>query len=194
MGLFILAFGAAVLLGLIVLFISIYNGLVSLRNQVERAWSNIDVILRQRYDEIPQLIQVVEQYAGFETGVLKELVEARTRYGSAHSVSEKIQASQGISLALRGVMAIGEGYPDLKSNQNFIQLQTRVSSLESSIADRRESYNESVANFNSRIEQFPDIFAARILNYQRRELFQALAQERSAPSLKMNIPKIGSKV
>jgi len=194
MPLFILVFGAAVLLGLVIMFINIYNGLVSLRNQVERAWSNIDVILKQRYDEIPQLIQVIEQYAGYEVGVLKELITARTHYGSAQSVSEKIHASQEISLALRGVMAIGEGYPDLKANQNFIQLQTRVSQLESSIADRRESYNESVANFNSRIEQFPDVFAAQMLQYKRRELFQAQEQERSAPSLKMNIPKIGSKV
>lgn len=189
MSTFIVAFMVVVFFGLGITFMVIYNGLVSLRNQVERAWSNIDVILRQRYDEIPQLIQVVEQYAGYETGVLKGLVEARSRYGSANSIPEKIQASQEVSVALRGIMALGEAYPDLKSNQNFMQLQARISQLESSIADRRETYNEAVANFNIRIEQFPDVFAARMLNYQRRELFQALAQERVVPVLKMNLPK-----
>ncbi len=170
---------------------SLYNGLISLRNQVERAWSNIDVVLKQRYDEIPQLIQTIEQYAGFESGVLLELAEARKHYGAAKNVGEKIKASQEISLALSGVMAIGENYPELKSNENFMQLQTRISQLENSIADRRETYNDAVAVFNTRIEQFPDVFAARFLNYKRQELFEASLAEREAPSLKMNLPKFG---
>src|ERR1700752_2656237 len=108
--------------------IGMYNGLVPLRNQVERAWANIDVILKQRYDELPQLIQVIEQYVGHESDMLKTLAEARTRYGQAQSVTDKIQASQEMSFALRGIGAIGEAYPQLLSNQNFQQLQTRVSS------------------------------------------------------------------
>lgn len=173
-------------------FMGIYNGLVRLRAQLERAWSNIDVILKQRYDEIPQLIQVVEQYTSYEAGVLKELAQARGHYGQARTIPEKIEASKEMSLALRGVFAIGEAYPELKSNQNFIQLQSRISSLENTIADRRESYNEAVANFNTRIEQFPDILAARLLNYSRQESFQASAEERNhQPNLKMNLPKFG---
>lgn len=162
-----------------------------MRNQIERAWSNIDVILKQRFDEIPQLIQVIEQYAGHEVGILQELVKARTHYGQAQSISEKIGASQELSFALKGIVAIGEAYPDLKSNQNFLQLQKRVSELESSIADRRESYNEAATNFNARIEQFPDLFAARMLNYQRQRLFVAAEHEKAAPSLKMSLPKFG---
>lgn len=189
MTIFVLLFVGVVVFGLAVMAVNIYNGLISLRNQLERAWSNIDVILKQRFDEIPQLIQVIEQYAGYESEVLKTLADARANYGQARSVGEKIKASQGISLALQGVMSIGEAYPELKSNQNFVQLQTRVSSLESQIADRRESYNECVANFNTRIDQFPDVFAARVLNYQRQDMFQVTEAERAQPSLKMNLPK-----
>ncbi len=191
MEMIILIFLAVAAIGLGFMFMNIYNGLVFLRTQLERAWSNIDVILKQRYDEIPQLIQVVEQYAGYESSVLKNLVEARTRYGSARSVDEKIQASQSLSLALGGIMALGEAYPDLKSNENFLHLQKRISELENTISDRRESYNDAVANFNARIEQFPDLFAARMLNYKRQTHFEASTQERTPPSLKMNLPKFG---
>lgn len=187
----ILVVVGVVVLGLFLMAMNAYNGLVSLRAQLERAWSNIDVILKQRFDEIPQLIQVIEQYVGYESGLLKELATARAHYGSARSIGDKIQASKEMSVALQGVVAIGEAYPELKSNQNFVQLQTRISQLESTIADRRESYNETVANFNTRIEQFPDVFAARMLNYRRQEMFQATDAERSAPSLKMNMPKFG---
>ena len=187
----LLIFVGLVVCGVGILAITSYNGLVGLRSQLERAWSNIDVILKQRFDEIPQLIQVVEQYAGYEAGVLKTLAEARSHYGSARNVGQKISAAHEMSLALQGVMAIGEAYPELKANQNFIQLQTRISSLEEMISDRRESYNEAVANFNTRIDQFPDVFAARLLNYSRQEMFQALAAERTLPSLKMNLPKFG---
>ncbi len=187
----VILFCIVVLVGLAIMFVNIYNGLVQLRAQLERTWSNIDVILKQRYDELPQLIQVIEQYAGYEAGILKELVQARAHYGSAQSVNEKIQASQEMSLALKGILAIGEAYPELKANQNFTQLQTRISQLESTLADRRESYNEAVANFNTRIEQFPDVFAARMLNYQRQQMFQVAEQERVAPNLKMNLPKFG---
>ena len=165
--------------------------MVRLRNQLERAWSNIDVILKQRYDEIPQLIQVIEQFVGHEAGVIKALVDARSHYGSARNIKEKIKASGEISNALGGLVAIGEAYPELKSSQNFLQMQERISQLENTIADRRESYNEAVANFNTRIDQFPDVLAARILNYQRQDLFQVTATEKSAPNLKMNLPKIG---
>jgi len=187
----VMIFAVLVLLGLAVMAVNIYNGLVSLRRQVERAWANIDVILKQRFDEIPQLIQVIEQYAGYESGILQKLAEARANYGQARNIDEKIEASQSMSFALKGIAAIGENYPELKANQNFTQLQGRVSQLESTIADRREIFNESVTNFNTRIDQFPDLFAARILGYKHQNLFQVLETERVAPSLKMNLPKFG---
>jgi LemA protein len=186
-------FGLIVFLGVLflasaVLFFNAYNGLVRLRTQVERAWANIDVILKQRYDEIPQLIQVVEQYTGYEAGILHDLAAARANYGQAGSVAEKITASGQVSHALRGILAIGEAYPELRSNQNFVQLQSRISQLETSLSDRREVYNESVANFNARIEQVPDVFAARILGYTHREMFHVSENERATPNLKMSLP------
>jgi LemA protein len=190
-----MVFLIGIVLVLVVFFViglNIYNGLVSLKNQVQRAWANIDVILKQRFDEIPQLIQVIEQYANYEAGILQKLAEARSKYGAARSVDDKIKSSQEMSIALAGVVAIGEAYPELKANQNFVNLQSRVSGLESSLADRRETYNEAVTNFNTRLEQFPDVIAARILNYKEQSLFQVEEHEKQAPSLKMNLPKFGS--
>jgi LemA protein len=188
---FAMTFILFILAGLVVMGIGIYNGLVRLKNQVQRAWANIDVILKQRFDEIPQLIQVIEQYANYEAGLIQKIAEARSHYGQSKTVDEKIQASNEMSMALKGIFAIGEAYPELKANQQFLQLQSRVSQIEGMIADRRESYNEAVTNFNTRIEQFPDVFAARILNYQAQSLYQVSEAEKVAPSLKMNLPKFG---
>ncbi len=192
MSLPVLIFIGIILAGLAVVSLNIYNGLVSLKNQVERAWANIDVILKQRYDEIPQLIQVIEQYGNYEAGLLQKLAEARSHYGTAKSVGEKIDSSQQLSLAVKGVIAIGEAYPDLKANKSFSDLQGRISSLESTLSDRREGYNECVANFNTRIEQFPDVLAANILGYRRQVMFNVSEAERAQPSLKMNLPKFGN--
>jgi LemA protein len=185
-GFFVIVIGAV-----LVVFsygITVYNGLVKLKNQTQRAFANIDVILKQRHDEIPQLLQVIEQYAQYERGTIDRVIEARTRYGQASTVNEKVQASQEMSLALRGVFAIGEAYPELKANQQFTQLQTRVSALESELSDRRESYNESVTNYNTRIQQIPDVFFARMLGYQPFDLFRVTEDEKVAPNLKMQLP------
>lgn len=188
--LIIFIFICAIILGLV--GVGIYNGLISLRNQVERAWANIDVVLKQRFDEIPQLIQIIEQYVGHENNIIKSLAEARSNYGQARSVKDKINASQEMNIALQGIAAIGENYPELKSNNNFTQLQGRISHLENTISDRREGYNDAVATFNTRIDQFPSVFVARLLNYQRQELFRASTAERSMPSLKMNLSQKGA--
>jgi LemA protein len=186
-----LMFALVMGVALFIMGINIYNGFISLRNQLERAWSNIEVILKQRYDEIPQLVQVIEQYSGYEAGLLSKLADARKHYGEASSIPEKIKASQEMSFALKGVIAIGEAYPELKTNQNFIQLQTRVSQLESMIADRRESFNEAVTNFNTRLDQFPDVFVARFLNYKRHDFYRVEEAEKVTPSLKIKMPKFG---
>lgn len=176
----------------LILGLNVYNALVRLRNQLERAWANIDVILKQRSDEIPNLVQVIEQYAGYEAGLLQKLAEARSNYGRAQNVDEKIRSSNEMALALSGVFAIGEAYPELKANENFNTLQQRISQLETTLADRREVYNETVANFNTRLDQFPDVIAARILNYQRQTMFQVSETEKQMPNLKMNLPKFGN--
>lgn len=181
---------AAVIGVLVIMFVSIYNGLVRLKNEVERAWANIDVILKQRFDEIPQLVQVIEQFSQYEAGIIEKVTKARTMYGQARNAEEKMTASNNMSLALQGIMAIGENYPEIKSNQNFLQLQNSISNLENMLSDRRELYNQTVANFNTRIEQFPDVLAARILNYQNKQMFQVAESEKIKPNLKMNLPKM----
>lgn len=181
-------FGVIIVGAVAVMAISIYNGLVSLRNQIDRSWANIDVILKQRHDEIPNLISVCEQFAGYERATLDRLVKARAHYGTATSMDDKIKASGEVTKALTGIFALGEAYPQLKSSDNFIQLQNRISQLEDSIADRREHFNETVTNYNTRILQFPDLFFANMLGYRAHELFKVESHERVAPSVKMKLP------
>ncbi len=189
-----MALPVAVLIGLGVLavfavsaFITLFNGLVKVRRQVDKAWANIDVVLRQRHDEIPQLIEVIQQFVRHEKKIIEGLVQGRSRYGGAQTTRDKVAAAQQISVALRGAIALGEAYPELKSNENFRQLQQRISELESHISDRREWFNEAVTVLNTRIEQIPDRFFAGMLGYHRMELFQAAPAERERPNLKMGL-------
>ena len=167
--------------------INIYNNLVALKNQMERAWTNIDIILKQRFDEIPQLIQVIEQYAQYEQQSFKKIVEARNAYMEAKNIDGKMKAANDLSSGLQGLLALGEAYPELKANASFVQLQSRVSELENQIADRRELFNESVTNFNTRIEQLPDVFFARALGYTEKPLYRPPVEQTTRPSLKMNL-------
>ncbi|HOP08341.1 MAG TPA: LemA family protein [candidate division Zixibacteria bacterium] len=153
-------------------FIGIYNSLVRLKNNIKKAWSNIDVLLKQRHDELSKLLDTVKGYMKYEERVLKEVTEARTAFLNAGSVADKAQASNMMTGALKSLFAVAENYPELKANQNFIQFQSRISELENQIADRREFYNDSVNTFNIRIEQIPDMFIARMLGYTSKELFQ----------------------
>ena len=163
-----------IVLGIILYLVTIYNGLVRLKNNIEKAWSNIDVLLKQRHDEIPKLVAICEGYMQHERETLQKVTEARTMVDQARSqgVAQTAQADGVLTQALKSLFAVVENYPDLKADQNFLGLQARVSSLENSIADRREFFNDSVNLYNIRIEQLPDIFVARFLNYQARELWQ----------------------
>jgi len=181
----ILGFG---LLGIIGYFVMIYNGLISLKENIRKSWANIDVILKQRYDEIPKLISVCESYAQFEKGMLDRLLKARERYVRADGVKQKSKASNQISDALRSIFALAENYPELKANQNFMQLQNRISHLEETLADRREFYNDSVNNYNIRIQQIPDVFVAGMLNYQQEEMFEVAEEERRDVKVNIKLP------
>ncbi|MFM6929530.1 MAG: LemA family protein [Bdellovibrio sp.] len=178
-----------IIIGLVILFmaVSVYNSLVSLKQQIDRAWANIEVVLKQRFDEIPQLIEVIEQYASYEQNTLKKVIEARNQFVSAKSMENKIAASNEMSLALQGIVALGEAYPELKANSSFVQLQGRISELEGLIADRREFFNETVTNYNTRIYQIPDMFFARMLGYSEKLLYRPPTSETTRPSLKMDI-------
>ena len=171
--------------GLLLYFITVYNSLVSIRNECDRAWSNIDVLLKQRHDELPKLVETCRGYMKYEQQTLEMVVQARTAWLSATTVDQKLEANQQTAGALKTLFAVAEKYPDLKANQNFLMLQERISQLESHIADRRELYNDAVNTFNIRIAQLPDVFIAQMLAYTRKPLFAATAAERADVSLAM---------
>ena len=188
MGISILILIAIVLLAIIVIgyFISIYNSLVRLKNNIDKAWSNIDVLLKQRHDELTKLLDTVKGYMKYEERVLEKITAARTAFLNAQSVGDKAKADDMVTGALKSLFAVAENYPDLKANQNFIQLQGRISSIEDQIADRREFYNDSVNVYNIRIEQIPQVIIARMLGYQRRELFKVAESDRQDVKIDFN--------
>jgi LemA protein len=178
------------ILGFIVLFaaVSTYNGLVGLKNQVDRAWANIDVVLKERFDLIPRLISVCEQYVKYERGTLDHVMQARSAYGSAVNVDDKIKAATAVGQTVRGLLALGEAYPNLKSSDQFVEMEKTLRDLEKQIADRREMYNESVTNFNTRCQIFPDVFFAQMLGYKTVALYKVEAFERETPPMKLDLP------
>jgi LemA protein len=177
-----------VIIALIVFYaINIYNHLVRIKHNVSKAWSNIDVLLKQRHDEIPKLVETCKQYMKFEKDTLEKVMQARSQVSSARQSQDmaSLGAAEGmLRMGLGNLFAVAEAYPDLKANENFQHLQTRISSLESAIADRREFYNESVNINNTRIEQFPDIIIARLLNFGSRDLLEFDASEIKDVNLK----------
>ena len=165
----------AVVVLIIFYLINIYNHLVRIKHNVSKAWSNIDVSLKQRHDEIPKLVETCKQYMEFEQDTLEKVMRARSQVSEARE-SEDVAglglAEGALRMGLGKLFALAEDYPDLKANDNFQHLQGRISSLESTIADRREFYNESVNINNIGIEQFPDIIVARVLGFGPRELLE----------------------
>ncbi len=152
--------------------LSIYNGLVALKNNIGRSWANINVLLKQRHDELPKLIKVCEGYMQHERGVFDKLSAARGALASAANVADRANAENQLTRVLGQFFAVAEAYPDLKANQSFLQLQSRISELENHIADRREFYNDIVTTFNTRIEQIPDMYVAGWLQYTPQHLFK----------------------
>jgi LemA protein len=177
------AIAAALLLYAIV----IYNGLVAIKHGVGKAWSNIDVLLKQRHDELPKLVEACRQYMQFERETLEKVMQARA---SAHNAREAgdikgVGAAEGLMRAgLGSIVATVEAYPDLKSNQSIQQLLGRVTGLENAISDRREFYNESVNVNNVRIEQFPDVLVARMFAFKPAELLQIGEEDRRDVDMK----------
>jgi LemA protein len=171
--------------GIVIYFITIYNSLVRLRNDMDKAWANIDVLLKQRHDELPKLIETCKGYMQYEQKTFQLITEARTAFMRASSVTEKAQADNLITGALKSLFAVSENYPDLKANNSFMQLQKRISELEERIADRREFFNDDVNTFNIRIQQLPDVFVAKMLNLQRRDLFKVSEEDRRDVEVRM---------
>ena len=152
--------------------IIIYNELVRLRNENDRAWANIDVLLKQRHDEVPNLVETVKGYMHHEKETLLAVTEARAAAMSATTVGEKAQTDLLLTGALRGLFATVENYPQLKANENFLKLQGRISELEERIADRREFFNDDVNTYNTRLRQIPEIVLAFLMRLKPREMFK----------------------
>jgi LemA protein len=179
--------GVAILLaltGALAYGVILYNELVRLRNDNDRAWANIDVLLKQRHDEIPNLVESVKGYMQHEQGVLTSLTKARSAWTQAATVPQKAQADLMLSGALRGLFAVAENYPNLKASDNFLKLQSRISELEERIADRREFFNDDVNTYNTRIAQIPEMYLANSIGLKARELFQVSAEDRKLVEVK----------
>lgn len=169
--------------GMVWYLVTIFNGLVELKNDIDKAWSNIDIMLKQRHDELSKLLEVCKGYMNFESDTLIKITQARSQYQQASTIDQKAQADQSMTSALRGFFAVAENYPDLKANNNFMQLQRRITELESQIADRREFYNDSVNTFNIRIQQMPDTFVASFMKLVARPMFKVEESDKADVSM-----------
>lgn len=183
--------GTFIVLGLIAVIavygIMIYNNLVQLKHAVSQAWSNIDVLLKQRHDELPKLVETCKQFMKFEQDTLEKVMAARARVATAREAGDVAAlgpAESQLRLGLGNLFAVAEAYPDLKASESFQHLHSRISGLENAIADRREYYNESVNNNNVRIEQFPDLIIARLLHFGARSLLEFSDEEKRDVNIK----------
>src|ERR1035438_7177749 len=170
--------------GALVYTVILYNGLVRLRNENDRAWANIDVLLKQRHDEIPNLVETVKGYMQHEQQTLLAVTEARTASVNAASIGQKAVADLQMASALRGLFAVAENYPQLKANENFLKLQNRITELEERIADRREFFNDDVNTYNTRIGQIPEVFVASFMNLKPRAMFKVSDTDRRLVEVK----------
>ena len=158
---------------LIVALSSMYNGLVKLRNNRENAFANIDVQLKQRFDLVPQLVNTVKGYAGHEKETLEKVTAARAAAMNANTVDEKVAADKALSGALAGLRVSLEAYPELKANQNFLQLQNELSDIENKLSAARRFFNSATREFNNACEVFPSNIVAGMFNFKRAPMYEA---------------------
>ena len=169
---------------LAVVVIGAYNGLIRRRNQIENAWSQIDVQLKRRLDLIPNLVETVKGYAAHERETLEAVINARNAAIAAPDTPDgQAGANNMLTGALGKLFALGEAYPDLKANQNFLALQEELTATEGRVAYSRQFYNDSVLDYNNKLEQFPTVFFAKMMKFDRREYFQAEESARTAPTI-----------
>jgi LemA protein len=171
------------LVAVIAYFIVTYNGLVTLRNRVRNAWSQIDVQLKRRYDLIPNLVEVVKDYMEYEQETLQRVIEARGSAMAAEGPKAQGAAENMLTGALRQLFALVENYPDLKANQNVMSLQEELTSTENKVSFSRQHYNDMVMTINTRIEQFPANIVANMFNFRQEEFFEIEEPEREVPKV-----------
>jgi len=175
----------AVVALVVVLFVVLYNGLVRSRNQVDNAWSQVDVQLKRRLDLIPNLVETVKGYASHEKSTFEAVINARSAaMAAAPTPGAQGQADNVLSGALRQLFALSEAYPDLKANQNFLAMQEELTSTESRVAYARQFYNDSVLGYHNKLDTFPTVLVAKMGNFPRREFFEAEDAARTAPTVK----------
>ena len=171
----------AVLVIVLLYGVLIYNRLVELKHNVSKAWSNIDILLKQRHDELPKLVEICKQYMRYEQATLEKVMQARAAVANAQGrgdIAALGQAEGSMRLGLGQLFAIAEAYPELRADDNFRHLQARITGLENAIADRREFYNDSVNINNVRIEQFPDVILVRLFDFRPYRLLEFTEQEK----------------
>ena len=176
-----------VVVGTVGYFLSLYNGFVEMKNNIGRSWANVDVLLKQRHDELPKLVRTCEAYMQHERAIFDKLSEARAMLAGAKSVGQRAEAESVLGRALGGVFAVAENYPDLKADQGFRSLQQRISEIENQIADRREFYNDVVTLYNTRLEQIPDSWVAQGMHLESAELFKISDRDREDPVIEFRM-------
>ncbi len=164
--------------------VAMYNGLITLKNRTDEAWSDIDVQLKRRHDLIPNLINTVKGYATHEKEVFEKVTQARTQAMNAGSTGEKMQAENALSGTLKSLFAVAENYPDLKANQNFLDLQKELTDTENKIMASRRFYNGNVRDFNIKLQVFPTNLMAGSLGFSKREFFEIAEGEKAVPEVK----------
>ncbi len=170
---------------LIAAFVGIYNSLVRLRNTADQSWSDIDVQLKRRHDLVPNLVETVKGYAAHERGTFEKVVQARNAAMQASSPVDKAQAENALQTTLRSLFALAENYPELKANQNFIELQKELSNIEEQIQLSRRYYNAVVRDLNTKIESVPSNIVANMYGFKKKEYFELdSTEERRAPEVK----------
>lgn len=165
------------------IIIKFYNDLVNARNRVKNAWSQIDVQLKRRNDLIPNLVETVKGYAGHEKSTFEEVTRARSSIANATTVSEVAEADNMLTGALKSLFAVAEAYPELKANQNFIELQQELSETEDKISYSRQFYNDTVLKYNNLCQQFPSNIIARLFGFNESDFFEAHESDRAVPKV-----------
>jgi LemA protein len=175
----------AIVVVIAIIVVVLYNGLVRRRNQVDNAWSQIDVQLKRRHDLIPNLVEAVKDYMSYEQETLTKVTDARAAAVSAGSQGPEAQAhaENALTQSLRSLFAVAENYPDLKANQNVLSLQEELTTTENKISFARQFYNDSVMTFNMMIQQFPSNLLAGMFNFSAREFFQAEEADKEVPKV-----------
>lgn len=181
-----------IVLGVVLFFFAwviwMYNGLVSLKHQVQNAWKQIDVQLKRRYDLIPNLIETVKGIMKYEQETLQKVIDARSRAMASSGVKESAEAQHALSDSLGKVFVLMENYPELKANQNALQLQEELTTTENQLAFARQYYNDTVTRFNVRQEVFPANVIASFFRFQQGELFSVAEAEKAVPRVNFGLP------